>query len=543
MLMGRIVDNGVMQKDLSVITRTGILMFILSLVSITMAVSNLYCASKTATGFAADLRQRMFRQIQQFSFADIDKFSTASLITRMTNDTTVMQQVVLRSMLLLYRAPLMMVVAFFFVIRINSYIAGFIAIAIPVLGLCIFLLLRKGYPLFIKVQQKLDNLNRVVRENLINIKVVKSFVREDFEKEKFEKVNTDYRDTATRAVNIMITVIPVMQLIMNFLVISILWIGGVKSAEMGIEIGKLISLVNYSTQILMSLMMVSMTIMLFARASASSERIVEVLDTRSSITDQQEAKKTAPKITKGDIIFDQVCFKYNPDSENCVLKDINFHISPGERIAIVGGTGSAKSTLLQLIPRLYDVTEGRILIDGTDVRDYPLEELRDSIGVVLQKNELFSGTIFENLKWGNPNASEAEIIKAAEAAEADSFIRSFPEQYNTVLEQGATNLSGGQKQRLCIARALLKKPKILILDNSTSAVDTDTEKKIKNNLRDLLSQTTLLMVTQRFSSMEDSDRVIVLEDGKIEGIGTSNELIKTSPIYKEIAESQVMMEL
>ncbi len=536
-LMAYIVDEGVMKKDLSTVMHLGLIMVALSLVAIALSISNLYCASKTGVGFSTGLRKKMFHTIQTFSFADIDAFTTASLITRMTNDTTVLQQILQRSMMLLYRAPLMMIFAFIFVIRIDVKIAFIIAGALPVLAISIFFLLRKGFPLFMQVQQKLDKLNDVVRENLVNIRVVKSYVREDFEKEKFTRSNEDLRNTFIKALDIVITVMPVMQLIMNVLVICILWIG----AKENLQVGSIISLVNYSTQILMALMLVSMTIMMFARASASSQRILEVLHKEPTITDNPDVLSDNLKITKGDITFRNVCFKYNQESENYVLRNINFEIPLGETVALVGATGSAKSTLLQLIPRLYDITEGEILIDGINIKDYPLSELRSNIGVVLQKNELFSGTIRSNLKWGNAHATEDEIIEASKAAEAHDFIMSFPDQYETILGQGGVNISGGQKQRLCIARALLRKPKILILDNSTSAVDTVTERKIRKNLNDLLKDTTILMVTQRYSTMQASDRIIILEDGEIDSIGESSELLKTSKIYQEIYNSQQLV--
>lgn len=532
-LMAQIVDEGVMKKDLDTVIYYGVIMIGLSLVAITLSLSNLYCAATTSVGFSTGLRKKMFNKIQEFSFAEIDKFTTASLITRMTNDTTILQQIIHRSMMLLYRAPLLMIMAFFFVFRLDTTIAFFILGALPVMGICIFFLLRKGFPLFIKVQQKIDNLNDVVRENLINIRVVKSFVREDFEKRKFTRSNEDLRDTFVRALNVMITVMPVMQLVMNALVIVILWIGG----QEGLQVGSIISLVNYSSQILMALMMVSMTIMMFARASASSERILEVLHTESGITDSKKALSENYKINSGNISFRHVCFKYDPESENCMLKDLSFDIAHGENVVVIGATGSGKTTLLQLIPRLYDATEGKILVDGRNVRDYTLAELRDNVGMVLQKNELFSGTILSNLKWGNENATMEQIMEAAKAAEAHDFIMSFPDQYETILGQGGVNVSGGQKQRLCIARALLKNPKILILDNSTSAVDTATEQRIRQNLVNL-TDTTVLMVTQRYSTMSASDKIIILDDGEIKAIGTSEELLKTSEIYREIYSSQ-----
>lgn len=532
-LMAHIIDEGVMKQDLSVITRTGLLMIGLSIIAITLSVSNLYCASKTAVGFSTGLRKKMFHKIQQFAYAEIDSFSTASLITRMTNDTTILQQILQRSMMLLYRAPLMMVFAFIFVTRIDKRIAFMIAGALPVLAVSIMLLLRKGFPLFMKVQQKLDKLNDVVRENLVNIRVVKSFVREDYEKEKFTASNNDLRDTFIRALNIMITVMPVMQLIMNTLIICILWFG----SRDGLQVGSIISLVNYNMQILMALMMVSMTVMMFARASASSQRIQEVLRCEPSVTDSSAAIAEKRKITQGNIEFRNVSFKYDLKSENFVLKNINFEVRTGENLVVAGATGSAKTTLLQLIPRLYDVTEGEILIDGVNVKDYTLEELRNNIGMVLQKNELFSGTIFDNLLWGDKNATFEQVTEAAKAAEAHDFIMSFPNQYNTILGQGGVNISGGQKQRLCIARALLKKPKVLILDNSTSAVDTATEWKIRRNLQNLTG-ITVVMVTQRYKTMEAADRVVILDDGKIEAVGTPAALLEKSPIYKEIYNSQ-----
>ncbi len=532
-LMAYIVDEGVMKKDLNTVINIGLIMIGFSVIAIAFSLSNLYCASKTSVGFSTGLLKKMFHRIQQFSFADIDTFSTGSLITRMTNDTTIVQQVLMRSMMLLYRAPLMMILAFIFVIRIDVRIASIIGIALPALALSIFMLLRTGFPLFVKVQQKLDNLNNVVRENLINIRVVKSFVREDFEKKKFERANKDLRDTYIKALDVVITIMPIMQLVMNAMIICILWVGGIER----LQVGKLISLVSYSTQILMALMLVSMTLMMFARASASSKRILEVLHKEPTITDSPAVLSNGLKITGGDITFRNVNYKYREESGSYVLKDINFHIPQGENVALVGATGSAKSTLLQLIPRLYDISEGEILIDNINIKDYPLSELRNNIGVVLQKNELFSGTILSNLKWGNPDASFGEVVESAKAAEAHDFIMSFPDQYETVLGQNGVNISGGQKQRVCIARALLKKPKILILDNSTSAVDTATERKIRQNLNNL-TQTTILMVTQRYSSMQASERIIVLEDGTIEAMGTPSELLETSDIFREIYNSQ-----
>ena len=388
-----------------------------------------------------------------------------------------------------------------------------------------------------KVQQKVDQLNAMVRENLINIRVVKSFVREDFETKKFEKRSEDLQNMVVNASNVIIAIFPVMQLIMNISVIVVLWVGGAKAIEGNLKVGELISFVNYMTQILMALMFLSMVIVNIARASASSERLLEVIKTEPSLTNTEEGLSNKHKITKGEVTFSNVFFRYN-GGENDVLKDINFQIKQGETIAVVGATGSAKSSMLQLIPRLYDVTAGEILIDGVNVKDYNLEELHAEIGMVLQKNELFTGTIIDNLRWGRPDATIEEIEEAAKAAQAHDFIVSFTDGYNTLLGRGGINVSGGQKQRICIARALLRKPKILILDDSTSAVDTETEQKIRYNLNNLLKDTTVFIITQRINTMQSADRVIVLEDGEIDVIGKPDELIEKSKLYQEIYNSQ-----
>ena len=518
MLMAMIVDDGVMQKDIPLILQKGGIMILLALVAIVVSLWNLSCASKTSTGFAASLRQRLFHQIQTFTFTDIDKFTTASLITRLTNDTVTIQQLILRSMQLLYRAPLMMIVAFLFVLRIDTHIAGFVALSIPLLAGVTYLIGKKGHPLFTLLQQKLDELNRMVRENLINIKLVKSFVREDTEGKKFNSANEDYKETAVHAINVVILVFPVMQLTMNVLVISILWIGGSRNMNAGMEIGKLISLVNYSLQIMIALMFLSMNFMMFVRASASSKRVLEVLNTEPSIVDTAAALTQNCMITQGEITFKKVSFKYDIESKQDVLKEVDFHIMAGEKITITGDTGSAKSTLMQLIPRLYEATQGEILIDGVNIKNYSLNELRNSIGMVQQQSDLFSGSILENLKWGNVDATAEEIAEVARIADAEGFISAFPDKYETILGQNGVNLSGGQKQRLCIARALLKKPKILLMDNSTSAVDNETERHIMYNIKEKLQDATVIMITQRMGTMESSDRVMVMHEGRIESM-------------------------
>lgn len=540
MFMADIIDNGVMPRDLSVIARTGTYMVLVSIAGLLVNIGNVYISSRIGIGFGTDLRKALFDKIQELSFFDIDKFSSASLITRLTSDISRIQQVVLMSLRLLLRSPLMMVMAVFFVITINKELAMVLIAAIPVLGISVYLILRKGFPFFLKVQQKVDQLNGVVRENLINIRVVKSFVREDFETEKFVRSSEELRDMVIRASNIIVSIFPVMQLVMNLSILAILWLGGQKVMQGELKVGELISFVNYLAQVLMSLMMLSMIIMSYARASASSKRITEVLDTDSSLTDTAEGLRNLHRIRRGEVSFEDVSFRYT-GGDNDVLQHISFRVMPGETIALVGATGSAKSTLVQLIPRLYDATKGEIRIDGINVKDYNLDELHTHIGMVLQKNELFTGTILENLRWGKPDATMEEIEEATRAAEAHDFILSFTDGYNTLLGRGGINVSGGQKQRICIARALLRKPKILILDDSTSAVDTETELRIRNNLNALLHDTTVFIITQRINTMQSADRVIVLDDGEINAIGTPDELLESSTVYQEIYHSQQVL--
>lgn len=538
--MAKIIDNGVMPKDMSVITETGIYMIGISVLGLIVSIINTYVSSRAAIGFGTDLRQLLFNKIQQLSFTEIDRFNSASLITRLTNDISRIQQVVLMSMRLILRSPLMLVMAVCFVVKINTDLALVLIGVIPVLGISVYLILRKGMPLFVKVQQKLDKLNAVVRENLINIRVVKSFVREDFESKRFERSSEELRDMVIRASNIVVSIFPVMQLIMNISVIVILWIGGGKVMTSSLKVGELISFVNYLMQVLMALMLLSMVIVNIARASASSERILEVLNTVPSLANTPEGLSGQHIITDGEISFQNVSFRYS-GGESDVLKNISFRVAKGETIAVVGATGSAKTSMLQLIPRLYDVSAGEIAIDGVNVKDYNLDELHAKIGMVLQKNELFTGTIIENLRWGKPDATMDEIIEATETAQAHDFIMSFTDGYDTLLGRGGINVSGGQKQRICIARALLRKPKIMILDDSTSAVDSETELKIRKGMSELLYDTTVFIITQRINTMQSADRIIVLEDGEIEAIGNPSELLEKSEVYKEIYNSQQMV--
>lgn len=541
MYMADIIDKGVMKRDLSLIAEKGTYMVLISLIGLIFSVVNVWVASRASIGFGTDLRTVLFKKIQQLSFFDLDRFGTSSLITRLTNDIARIQQVVLMSMRMMLRSPFMLLMSVFFVIGINAQLALILVAAIPVLGIAVFVILKKGFPYFLRVQQKIDQLNGVVRENLINIRVVKSFVREDSETRKFARSSEELRDMVVRASNIVVAIFPVMQLVMNLSVIAILWVGGFKVMGGELQIGELISFVNYLGQVLMSLMLLSMFIMTTARASASSRRIREVLDTTPSLADTPEGLMGGHSIDMGDIEFEKVGFHYG-GGENDVLRNVSFHIRPAETVAIVGATGSAKSSMVQLIPRLYDVTAGEIRIDGIPVKAYTLYELHARIGMVLQKNELFTGTVLENLRWGKPDASLEEVEEACRAAQAHDFIMALGEGYDTLLGRGGINLSGGQKQRICIARALLRKPKILILDDSTSAVDSETELRIRENLGRMLRDTTVLIITQRINTMQSADRVIVLEDGEVEMIGTPQELLATSAVYQEIYSSQQILD-
>ncbi|MFT4167775.1 MAG: ABC transporter ATP-binding protein [Dysgonomonas sp.] len=540
LFMARIIDEGVMERNLSAITSIGLYMLLVSVAGLAASIANIYTSSRTSIGFGTDLRNSLFRKIQELSFSDIDKFNSASLITRLTNDITKIQHIVLILMRIFLRAPLMIIMSVFFVVKINKELSLVLIAAIPILSISIYLILRKGFPLFVKVQQLVDRLNGIVRENLINIRVVKSFVREDFEEEKFTRSSQDLQDMVVRASNIVVSAFPIMQLIMNLSVIAILWFGGVKVIHGDLKVGELISFVNYLAQILISLMMLSMIMMSFARASASSKRILEVLDTDPSLANTEKGLQAKHLIEQGNISFRHVDFRHR-DGDEDILKDINFHIRSGETIAIVGATGSAKSSMVQLIPRLYDATAGEVMINNINVKDYNLDELHNKIGMVLQKNELFTGSIIENIRWGKPDASQEEIEAAAKVAQAHDFIMSFTDGYDTLLGRGGVNVSGGQKQRICIARALIRKPKILILDDSTSAVDSDTEQRIRAGLSSALTDTTVLIITQRLNTMQSADRVIVLEDGRIEAIGTPSELIEKSKIYQEIYNSQQLV--
>lgn len=536
-LMARIVDDGVMVRDLGVVWRLGGVMVAVSLAGLVVSMFNVWVSSRVSTSFGTDLRSALFTKIQSLSFPDIDRFTPASLITRLTGDISRVQQVVLMSLRVMLRAPIMLVLSLVFIIRIDSGLALVLAASIPVLAVSVYIVMRKGFPFFMKVQRRIDALNAVVRENLINIRVVKSFVREDYEADKFRRSSEELRDTVIKASNIIIGIFPVMQFVLNVSVLAILWFGGARVSDGRLSVGELISFVNYVMQVLMALMLLSRVVMTFARASASSQRIGEVLNARPSLVNTREGRRDEHKITKGAVEFRGVDFRY-PGGETDVLHNISFRVAAGETVAVVGATGSAKSSLVQLIPRLYDVTRGAVLVDKVDVRDYNLDTLHREVGVVLQKNELFSGTVLENLRWGDPSATPEQAEKAARAAQAHDFIMELKDGYDTVLGRGGVNLSGGQKQRLCIARALLRQPRILILDDSTSAVDSHTEGLIRSSLAELLGRTTVFIITQRIHTMQSADKVLVLEDGAIEAFGKPADLLEKSPLYKEIYNSQ-----
>jgi len=542
-LMGKIVDKGIPALNLQYILQIGIFMIGLALVAMLFGSLNHRLAAVVSQGYAANVRQALFDRVQSFSFSNIDTFSTASLVTRLTNDVLQLQNTLLMSMRILTRAPLMLVCALVFAIAINAKLAIILFIAIPLLVAGIWLIVGQAERFFTAVQAKIDAVNGTVEENLIGIRVVKAFVREPHEKTKFKKSSDELSDTAIRAGNLVITIMPMMLLILNGATIAVIWFGGrmVKSQQLGT--GELVGFISYVMLILQSILMISTVLMMIARARASAERIIEVLDTIPSIADKEPALAAdaeEPTIQRGAIEFRDVNFKYAATNkgEN-VLSDINLTIQPGEFVALVGGTGSGKSTLVSLIPRLYDVSDGQVLVDDVDVRDYKLATLRSAIGVVLQQNVLFSGTIRENLMWGNAAASQQEIEEAARNAQAHDFIMSFPNGYDTDLRQGGVNVSGGQKQRLCIARALLKKPHILIMDDSTSAVDSATEAKIRTSFRENLKDTTILIIAQRVSSVQEADKIIVIDDGRIVGIGTHAELLATNPAYQAICASQM----
>ena len=535
-LMSLIINNGVAGRDTGYILKTGLLM---AAVVVCMAVGGIlgsYFAAKASISFTTDLRRDVFKKVQQFSFANIDSFSTGSLVTRLTNDIQQVQNVLTMGLKMALRAPGMFVGALFMAFMMNGRLAAILLVVIPLLSLAIGLILKTAFPRFEAMQKKLDRLNSGIQESLTNVRVVKSFVREDFEIGKFSGLNQDLRDSGMRALKIVIATMPVMMFAMNVTTLAVVWYGGNLIIGGPMPVGDLTAFTTYIVQILMSLMMLSMVFLQSSRARASLKRITEVLDTVVDLNDDQAARKEL-RVEKGSVEFKDVSFGYGKGGDR-VLEHISFKAEPGQTIGIIGATGSGKTSLVQLIPRLYDVTEGAVLVDGVDVRDYSLKNLRNGVGMVLQKNVLFSGTIEENLRWGDEDASREELVKAAVNAQADGFVTAFKNGYHTEIGQGGAGVSGGQKQRLCIARALLKKPKILILDDSTSAVDTATEAAIRESFKNELKDTTRIIIAQRISSVQDADRILVLDDGKIIGSGTHEELLRTCRAYEEIYVTQ-----
>lgn len=534
--MSRIIDMGLEQNNLSYTVRLGVILIIAAIASLCFgALSGKYAATASA-GFAKNLRHDMFHHVQDFSFSNIDKFSPASLVTRLTTDVTNVQNAYQMVIRVLIRGPLMLVFALIMAMGINMKLSMIFFFAIPFLGIGLFFIAIKAHPYFERVFRTYDELNNTVQENLSAIRVVKAYVREDFEDKKFYKISDKVYHQFRAAEKIVAFNAPLMQFSMYTAILLISWMAAKMIVGSTMTTGQLMSMIVYATQILSSLMMLSMVFVMIIMAESSANRIVEVLDEESDLKNPAHPLNS---VADGSIDFDNVSFSYVNDPDKSALKDINIHIHSGETIGIIGGTGSAKTTLVQMIPRLYDTTTGQVRVGGKDVRDYDIESLRDQVSVVLQKNVLFSGTIKENLRWGNPNASDEELVAACKLAQADEFVRSFPDGYDTYIEQGGTNVSGGQKQRLCIARALLKKPKILILDDSTSAVDTKTDALIRKAFREEIPDTTKIIIAQRISSIEDADRVIVLDDGHIDAFDTPQQLLKTNKIYQEVYQSQV----
>lgn len=536
LVMANIVDVGVQNHDAAYTIRMGLLMAAMAVVSMGFGMGLARCSSIAGQSFGAELREAQYNKIQEYSFSNIERFSTASLITRLTNDVNAMQMSITMGMRILVRAPVMLVSALFLAVMINAKLAMVFLVAIPVLLGSLYFIISHVRKRFGILQGRIDNMNTAVQENLIGIRTVKAFVREDFERKKFETANGNLRKASEEAFGFVVLNMPVMQMVMFSTIIAILWFGGGMVYTGALQVGKLTSFITYVTQILMSLMMVSMIFMMLSRSVASARRILEVLEEVPDINDN--ACDPQAQVADGSVVFDHVNFSYDGKEDDLVLTDVNLTIPSGSTVGILGGTGSAKTTLVQLIPRLYDVTSGRVLVGGRDVRDYSLEHLRNTVAMVLQQNTLFSGTIRENLLWGDESASDEEIWAACQAACADEFISRMPQGLETDLGQGGVNVSGGQKQRLCIARAILKKPKVLILDDSTSAVDTATDAKIRRAFREDLSGTTKIIIAQRVSSISDADQIIVLDDGHVAAHGTHEELLESCDIYREVYQSQ-----
>lgn len=538
--MSMIINNGVASRNVAYIGKMGTLMVLTVLFMAVGGILGAYFSAKASISFTSDMRNDLFRKVQQFSFENIDDYSTGSLVTRLTNDVQQVQNVLMMGLRMALRAPGMFLGALIMAFMMNRQLAVIILIVIPLLLAAILLILKTAFPRFGEMQRRLDRLNSGIQESLTNVRVVKSFVREDHEIEKFSKLNDDLKESSLRALRIVITTMPVMMFAMNVTTLAVVWYGGNIIIAGKMPVGDLTAFTTYIVQILMSLMMLSMVFLQSSRASASMKRINEIFDTEIGLNDDNAENKDK-KVTEGRVEFKNVSFGYSGENgrKDLVLEGISFTAEPGQTIGIIGSTGSGKTSLVQLIPRLYDVTGGEVLVDGVNVKEYSLKHLREGVGMVLQKNVLFSGTIEENLRWGNEDAPMEDVIRFSESAQADPFVKTFKNGYDTEMGQGGVNVSGGQKQRLCIARALLKRPKILILDDSTSAVDTATEAKIRESLYHDLKDTTKIIIAQRISSVQEADQILVLEDGKIIGHGTHEELLKTCEAYSEIYTTQI----
>lgn len=535
MIMADIIDVGVANGDQAYILERGLQMVFCAGISLVLGIGYARFAALCGQGLGAELRKAEYRKIQEFSFSNTDKFSTSSLVTRLTSDVTLIQNAVSNGIRPLIRAPLMMVTGMILSFLLNAKLALVFFVAAPTLGICLWLVIRKVRPLYTRMQSAIDLVNRMIQENLTAIRVVKAYVREDYEKVKFAQVNQELKSISEKSFRTAVLNMPAMQLVMYTTIICILWFGGKLIFVGEMQVGELTGFLSYVLQILNSLMMISNVFLMLTRAMASGKRILDVLDEEIDLKEDPEA---TGEIKAGEIEFRNVSFKYKKEGKKYVLSNVSFHIEPGQTVGIIGGTGSAKSTLVQLIPRLYDVTEGEILIDQIPVKQYPLKHLREAVAMVLQKNTLFTGTIADNLRWGKEDASEEELMKACRMACADEFLLQMKDGLSSQVEQGGVNLSGGQKQRLCIARALLKRPRILILDDSTSAVDTATEAKIREALQNSLADTTKIIIAQRITSVMHADQILIMEDGKLNDCGTHEELLQRNEIYQEIYYSQ-----
>ena len=536
--MANIINIGAANHDVPYIISMGAVMVFTALFMMAGGVGGAYFAAKAAISFSADLRSDTFQKVQQFSFANLDQYSTGSLVTRLTNDVTQVQNLINMVLRMMLRAPGMLIGALIMAFMMNAELALVILVVIPVLVLLIGLVIKTAFPRFNMMQKKLDALNSNIQEVLTNVRVIKSFVRGEYEEEKFARSNEELKESSLSAFNVVILNMPIMMLIMNLTTLGVVWFGGKQILAGAMPVGDLTAFTSYIVQILMSLMMLAMVLLQCSRAMASLHRITEVLDTKVTLTDEGCAKPDK-KVESGKVEFKDVTFRYYKDNKEAVLSHISFQIESGKVLGIIGGTGSGKTTLVQMIPRLYDADQGEILVDDVNVKDYSLQNLRQGVGMVLQKNVLFSGSIMENLMWGDEEASREEILQAARAAQADGFVSGFVKGYETELGQGGVNVSGGQKQRLCIARALIKKPKILILDDSTSAVDTATEAKIRESFGTTLKDTTKIVIAQRITSVMEADEILVLEEGQIVGKGSHEELLAGCQAYQEIYYSQM----